>query len=152
MNQDYQQSLLKELISLPKETEWVEFKHNNDNPQVIGEYISALSNSAALCGKAYGYLLWGIDDMTHEIIGTKFKPHLAKKGNEELENWLLRLLSPKINFIFYILEDDGKYVVICEIQRAIHTPVQFEGNEYIRVGSYKKKLKTFPEKVVAQRC
>lgn len=43
-------ALLKELCSLPKETEWVEFKRNADI-KVIGEYISALSNSAALIGK-----------------------------------------------------------------------------------------------------
>ncbi|MCD5407614.1 MAG: ATP-binding protein [Desulfotomaculum sp.] len=59
------------------------------NPQLIGEYISALSNSATLEGKKYAYLLWGIDDVTHEIIGTSFEPKKFKKGNEEFENWLL---------------------------------------------------------------
>lgn len=48
---EYLRSLLKELISLPQETEWVEFKSNNDNPELIGEYISALANAAALYGK-----------------------------------------------------------------------------------------------------
>ncbi len=38
---DYINNLIRELISLPKETEWVEFKHNNDQPEKIGEYISA---------------------------------------------------------------------------------------------------------------
>jgi ATP-dependent DNA helicase RecG len=38
--------LIKDLQALPKECEWVEFKINNNNPQDIGEYISALSNSA----------------------------------------------------------------------------------------------------------
>ncbi len=33
--------LLTSLLVLPKETEWVEFKHNNDNPEPIGEYLSA---------------------------------------------------------------------------------------------------------------
>ena len=39
---DYLVSILSELRKLPKETEWVEFKHNNDNPEEIGEYLSAL--------------------------------------------------------------------------------------------------------------
>ena len=39
---------LEELIALPHETEWAEFKHNNSDPQMIGEYLSAISNSAAL--------------------------------------------------------------------------------------------------------
>jgi ATP-dependent DNA helicase RecG len=36
-----------ELRALAQETGWVEFKENNDKPETIGEYISALSNSAA---------------------------------------------------------------------------------------------------------
>jgi len=49
--------LLKDLIVLPKECEWVEFKHNNANPQEIGDYISALSNSACYHKKEYAYLV-----------------------------------------------------------------------------------------------
>ena len=37
-------------------------------------------------------------------------------------------------------------VVLAEIARAARHPVRFAGQEYIRVGSYKKKLKDFPEK------
>lgn len=53
---NYLLSVLSELRKLPNETEWVEFKHNNDKPDEIGEYISALSNSAALLGKINGWL------------------------------------------------------------------------------------------------
>jgi ATP-dependent DNA helicase RecG len=38
-------SLLKELVELPHETEWVEFKVNNADPEDIGQYLSAISNS-----------------------------------------------------------------------------------------------------------
>ena len=70
-SREYLQSLVRELVKLPTETEWVEFKCNNKEPQLIGEYISALSNSAALCGRTKGYLVWGIQNDTHEIIGTE---------------------------------------------------------------------------------
>ena len=143
---DSRKSLLKELLALPKETEWVEFKLNNDDPQEIGEYLSALSNSAVLAGKSKGYLVWGIENTTHGIIGTKVDLKHQKKGNEELESWLLKLLSPKIDFHFYETQIDNKRVVILEISRATNNPVQFQGHEYIRVGSYKKSLKDFPEK------
>lgn len=53
------QSLLRELCRLPAETDWVEFKNSNKDPEMIGEYISALSNSAALIGKQTGYVVWG---------------------------------------------------------------------------------------------
>ena len=36
--------------------------------------------------------------------------------------------------------------MLLEIQPASHQPVSFSGTEYIRVGSYKKKLRDFPEK------
>ena len=144
--EEYLRGLLRELCALPGETEWVEFKKDNDNPQEIGEYISALSNSAALCGKTNAYLVWGVENEQHQIVGTSFTPSTAKKGNEELESWLLRLLTPRIHFYFYTLVMDNKSVVILEIARAAHNPVQFQGIEYIRVGSYKKKLKEFPEK------
>jgi len=143
---DYLVSLLEELRQLPKETEWVEFKRNDDNPEAIGKYISALANSAALCGKANAYLIWGIADEGHEIVGTEFHPSLARKGNEELENWLLRLLQPRIHFNFVEFDVDGRHISMIEIPRAAHQPVQFQGIEYIRVGSYKKKLKDHQEK------
>lgn len=143
---EYLLRLLNELLTWPKETEWVEFKHNNADPQEIGEYISSLANSAALAGKAHGYLVWGIEAKTHNILGTSFNPKEQKIGNEEMENWLLRLLSPKINFYFHVFQTEGGTIVILEIDRASRHPVRFSGIEYIRVGSYKKPLKEFPEK------
>lgn len=77
--------LIDALISFPYETEWVEFKRNFHSPEEIGERLSALSNSACLHNKPYGYLVFGVDDTTHEIIGTTFRIKSHKKGNEELE-------------------------------------------------------------------
>ncbi|MDH5639793.1 MAG: ATP-binding protein [Nitrospira sp.] len=96
----YLVSLVRELCKLPQETEWLEFKVNDAQPQEIGELLSALSNSSALAGKAFAYLVWGIADGDHAIVGTQFSPRVAKVGNEELENWLLKLLTPKIHFRF----------------------------------------------------
>jgi predicted HTH transcriptional regulator len=143
---DYLVSLVRELCKLPQETEWAEFKVNDAAPQEIGEYVSALANSAALAGKAFAYLVWGIADGDHALVGTRFAPRAAKVGNEELENWLLRLLAPKIHFRFFEVKVDEQPLVLLEIERAFRHPVQFQGLELIRVGSYKKKLKDFPEK------
>ena len=98
---EYHKSLVRELVKLPSETEWVEFKCNNKEPQMIGEYISALSNSAALCERPKAYLVWGVQDDTHKIVGTEFQYRKMKKGNEELEAWLSRMLFPRINFRFF---------------------------------------------------
>lgn len=144
-NRDYLVGLVTELRKLPAETGWVEFKENTARPEDIGEYLSALSNTAALHGKANAYLIWGLHDQTHEVVGTNFKPALTKKGNEDLENWLLRQLSPRLNFSFYEIEMEGHSVVLLEIPRATSKPVQFSGVELIRVGSYRQKLKDHPQ-------
>lgn len=138
---DYLVGLIAELRKLPDETEWVEFKVNNSNPVEIGEYISALSNAAALSGKANAYVVWGIADTTHDILGTSFRPTQERKGQEELESWILRLLTPRLYFRFYEVICEGKVLVVLEIPRAAGKPVQFQGVEFIRVGSYKQKLK-----------
>lgn len=143
---DYLASLVREMCALPRETEWVEFKVDDAEPQAIGEYVSALANTAALVGKAFAYVVWGVRDDDHAVVGTGFDPHAARVGNEELESWLLRLLEPKIEFRFFTVELGGHRVVLLEIARAARHPVRFSGQEFIRVGTYKKKLKDFPEK------
>ena len=57
--------LIDALTAKPKETEWVEFKHNFHSKEEIGEQISALSNSAYLSSMPFGYIVFGIDDETH---------------------------------------------------------------------------------------
>lgn len=144
--QDELQRIVRELLNNSFEAECVEFKLDNAKPDEIGEYLSAMANAAALLGKPQAWLIWGIDNNTHEVLGTKFNPAVTKVGGEELENWLLRVLSPKINFRFYIVQADNKRVVLLEISPAFRHPVQFKGKEFIRIGSYKKPLKDFPEK------
>lgn len=143
---EYLVGLLHELCSLPVETEWVEFKCNKVDPYEIGRNISALANSAALCGKTNAYIVWGISDESHDVVGTDFTPSTEKKGNEALENWLLRLLNPQVNFRFREFDRGGKRVSLVEIPRATHRPLQFQGVEYIRIGSYTKTLKDHPER------
>jgi predicted HTH transcriptional regulator len=67
MNQQEIEKLLLKLQSIPKECEWVEFKVDNSNPQEIGEYISALSNSAYYHKQDYGYLVFGIEEHNYAI-------------------------------------------------------------------------------------
>jgi predicted HTH transcriptional regulator len=106
---------------------------------ILGSH-SALANSAALVGKAFAYVVRGVRDVEHVIVGTAFDPRAARVGNQELESWLLRLLEPKIDFRFFSVSVDGQHVVLPEVARAARHPVRFRGQEYVRVGSYKKSL------------
>ncbi len=136
--------LVLELCKLPNETTYVEFKHNNYNPTTIGEDICALSNSAALYERNAAYMLWGIDDKTHGIIGTKKDLQDIRKGEQELENWLRSLLSANVNFEYHSILLGGKRVGILIIHPAMSNPTTFEKTAYIRIGSYTKKLRDYP--------
>lgn len=138
--------LVSELAALPQETEWVEFKENKDDPQEIGEYLSAIANAAALTQKERDYIVWGVRDTDHKIVGTKFRPRAAKVKGQELENWLTTQLEPEIHFTIHEGQVSGVSVVVFEVPAAAHTPVRFRGFEHIRVGSYKKELRAHPEK------
>jgi ATP-dependent DNA helicase RecG len=139
-------NLVENLVSLNKETEWLEVKHNNKHPHEIGEYISALANSAALLNRPNAYILWGIEDSSCRIIGTTFRPREDKINGQELESWLVLHLDPQINICIHEGEIDGNYIVLFEFASATHRPIRFNGIEYIRLGSYKKKLQDCPEK------
>ena len=59
-----------------QESEWIEFKHNNEKPDMIGEYISALANAATLHDISKAYLVYGVEDSTLKLLGTDFKPKI----------------------------------------------------------------------------
>lgn len=138
-------SIIEEARKYLYEQPWIEFKHNNYDPQEIGEYISALSNTAALFNQEHAFLIWGIDDKTHEIVGTSFIPQKTKIGNQGLELWISTQLDPQIQFYFHATEIDGYPLILLEIASAHSAPVKFRGVDYIRIDSYKKKLKDFPD-------
>lgn len=141
-------TLVAELARLPAECEWVEFKENNARAEMIGETISALANAALLADRTRAYLVWGVRDGDHALVGTDFEPTTAKVGNENLENWLSRLLTPRLHFSFragVAATAPEVRLVVLEVDAATERPVMFEGVEYVRVGSYNKKLKEHPE-------
>jgi len=146
MNQEQLKKLLKNLISLPNETETVEFKENNFSPEDIGKRISALSNSANLHNKKNAYLVFGIHDISHDATGTTFLPSNEKIGNDQLEFWLSQHINPRIDFRIHEFEYNTKDIVIFEIPPAINQPIKFNNIAYIRVGSATPKLSDHSDK------
>lgn len=147
MNAQELTALLDRLCREPHETEWLEFKENNYEPQVLGEYLSALANSAGLAGKPRGYLVFGVQDQPHEVVGTQFDPHSAKaKGNQDLLIWLAVGLQPNVGFEVHIFTHSKGRVVFFEIGPAWDRPVRFYGTPFIRVGTSKTELQKHPEK------
>ena len=70
----YVENIVNRCRSYEDETEWFEYKKDTaiSKADDIGPYISALSNGAVMSGEPNGYLIWGIHNKTHEIVGTKF--------------------------------------------------------------------------------
>ena len=136
--------LIKELVSLQTETDWLEFKHNNFDAQMIGSDLSALANSAAYRGKDKAYMVWGINNDTHEIVGTNYNRFSKLEHNQEIESWLKNNVSKNADFDFFDTEIDGKKLVILIIQKATGLPVTFKKESFIRVGSYTKHLRDYP--------
>lgn len=147
MNTAELHALLDRLCAEPRETEWLEFKASRYESQLLGEYISALANSACLHGKPRGYLVVGIENKNHTVVGTTFDPAVEKgKGNQLLPLWLSLGLQPNIGFEIHPFNYQGKRVVLFEIHPAFDRPVRFYGTAYIRDGSSKTELSRYPEK------
>src|SRR3989344_815897 len=101
MDKQQLKKLIKNLISLPNETETVEFKENRFSEEDIGKRVSALSNSANLHDRKNAFLVFGIQDNTHSIVGTNFSPSNEKIGNDQLEFWLSKMINPRVDFRIY---------------------------------------------------
>ncbi len=138
--------LLNRLIEVPFESQWVEFKVNNYSHFEIGKRISALSNGASLHDQRNGYLVFGIKDLTHEVVGTKFNLEKEAVGGEEIEHWLIKMINPKIDFRIYQFGFANKNIVLIEIPAAKNQPTRFRNISYVRIGSYTKRLVEYPEK------
>ena len=139
---------LLEIINDNDEKEYIEFKTNYPADKFaneIGEYISALSNSAAFHKQDYAYMIWGVEDDTHKIVGTVFKYDIEINGSEVFKHYLARNLEPKISIKFTEYEIDGNRLVLLSIPRAKEVITEFNRERFIRIGSSKEKLRKFPK-------
>ncbi len=142
MEKEYLLELIKN-----NECEWIEYKENWFDKEELGCYISAMSNSAAEIGEDFAYFIWGVNDKTHEIVGTTFCYDVDIK-NEPLKHYLARRLNPSISFIFETFYIDNKKVVCLTIPAAKRIMTEFDKIRYIRIGSSKEQLRKYPEREI----
>jgi ATP-dependent DNA helicase RecG len=136
MNQADLLHKLKELRFLPAETEVVEFKEakNGYDFGKLGKYFSALSNEANLKGTKHAWLVFGIKDKGHSIVGSKFRPH--RPDLDSLKSEIADKTTNRITFIeiYELLPPEGR-VVMFQIPAAPKGfPVAWEGHYYGRDG------------------
>jgi len=137
--------LLERLLRESNECEWIEFKANNGDPDMIGRTIAACANAAILKERDRAYIVWGIENKTKKLLGTSIRLSDVKKGAQNIENWLSQVLDPKLMIELLDFEVGGKPFSILVAEPTYDRPVKFDGLEYIRIGENVKKLKDFPE-------
>ena len=112
---------------------------------MIGRSCSALANAAALHGKDFGYVIWGIDDGTGQIVGTSFDPNRERAGQEPLAFWLTKRLQPGLSITFRQIAHPRGRVILLTIPAATTAPVSFDRDAHIRIGSATPRLADHPE-------
>ncbi|MCJ7602134.1 MAG: putative DNA binding domain-containing protein [Desulfobulbaceae bacterium] len=124
------------LLSLTAETEWLEFKQASRSYPFdkLGRYFSALSNEARLKNQEAGWLIFGIQDKSHKIVGSKFRPN--RPDLDSLKKEIASKTSNHLTFIeiHELTLPEGR-VLMFEIPPAIPgMPTAWEGHFYGRDG------------------
>ncbi len=126
--------ILNELRNLPSETEWCEFKTANDNfsTNEIGKYFSALSNEANILDKNFAWVIFGIDDKTHNIVGTDYRKETKRLKN--LKEQIGKETTNRHSFIeIHELIIENKRIIMFQIPPApISIPIAWKGHYYGR--------------------
>ncbi|MCP4132611.1 MAG: transcriptional regulator, partial [bacterium] len=125
---------LESLLKLSSETEIVEFKEAKSNYSFdkIGKYFSGLSNEANLKGRDCAWLIFGIIDKNHNIVGTNYRKE--KNSLNSLKKEVADKTTNRITFIeIYDLEIEKKRVLMFQIPAAPKgLPIAWEGHYYGR--------------------
>lgn len=126
--------ILQSLRNLTAENEIVEFKEAKPGYDFtkLGKYFSALSNEANLKGKPYAWLLFGIENKRHNIVGSLFRPQ--RKDLDSLKSEIANKTTNRITFIeIYELNEPEGRVVMFQIPAAPKGfPIAFDGHYYGR--------------------
>ena len=131
--------ILKELIK-NAESECVEFKKAKNNFEIdkLGRYFSAMGNEATLRNRQYSWIVFGIDDKTHEYTDTKY--HCDNDFNK-VKRQIADNTTDNISFIeIYPLIINGKRVIMFQVPAAVGSPINWKGYPYGRIGEDLKPL------------
>lgn len=147
MSEERWRALLDDWLIRPEQP-CVEWKKNFADPERIGEYISALSNTAAVEGRSHGHLVWGIEDATRRVVGTQFDPQEARgSGNQSMMLWLSACLQPGVAFEFDEVIYQGQRLVVLSVPCATHTPIAFKDVVFLRIDSHVVRANRHPERL-----
>lgn len=139
-------ALLAKLRAMPAESDWVEFKRSKFDHESAGKYVSGLANAAMFNQEQYAYMVWGVADGTHEVVGTTVRLATETVGAESFLLWLNKYVRPKINIRHIEFDDGDKHIEMLVIEPGYQQPVSFQSREYIRVATSLLPLSEHTEK------
>lgn len=126
--------ILKNLRNLSAENEIVEFKEAKTGYDFtkLGKYFSALSNEPNLKGTPYAWLVFGVENRKHGIVGSQFRAQ--RKDLDSLKSEIANKTTNRITFIeIYELNEPEGRVVMFQIPAAPKGyPIAFDGHYYGR--------------------
>ena len=132
-NNDELLDILDELLA-NEENECVEFKRakNDFDIDLLGKYFSALGNEANLKNKQYSWIIFGVDDKTHDLIDTNF---LHDNNFNKIKKQIADNTTDNITFIeIYQIYKDDKRVIMFQVPAASGVPINWKGFAYGRAG------------------
>ncbi len=132
-NNEELNKILDELL-LNTENECVEFKkaENNFDIDTLGKYFSALGNEANLKNKQYSWIVFGVDDTTHELTNTHF---YSDNNFNKVKKQISDNTTDNIGFIeIYEFTKYNKRVIMFQVPAASGTPINWKGFPYGRNG------------------
>jgi predicted HTH transcriptional regulator len=97
-------------------------------------------------GKDAAYLVFGVRDGDHAVVGTSVDLLGETVGSETFILWLNKYLEPKISVMVESFDYDGRKVEILCIDPGYRQPVKFKKIPYIRIGSSQQPLSNYPER------
>lgn len=130
---DELREILIELLKNP-ENEYIEFKAAKNNFEIdkLGKYFSAISNEATLKDKQYGWIIFGVDDKTHNVVGTNY---CLNNNFNNIKKQISDNTTDNVSFleIYSILFRD-KRIIMFQVPAAVGTPINWKGYPYGRTG------------------
>ncbi|HAD78712.1 MAG TPA: transcriptional regulator, partial [Flavobacteriaceae bacterium] len=130
------ENILDDLLALSSENEVVEFKEakNQYDFTKLGKYFSAISNEANLKNKPFGWLVFGIEDKKHNVVGTQYRKN--RTDLDKLKGEIANKTTNRITYIdIYELEREGNRILMFQIPAAPRgLPIAFDGHYYARDG------------------
>lgn len=135
------------------ENEVVEFKRaeNNFDIDELGKYFSALSNEANLREREFGWIVFGVWDKKHQIVGTNFKD--GEVALNKLKNDMSQHTTDNLIFRNIIpIEVEGKRVLLFQVPASPRNIVMhWKGIAYSRVGESLKPLNQAKQDAIRQQ-